>query len=322
VESAIAQIWQSVLGVARVGRHDNFFELGGHSLLVLKVLAAIKAALGRQIAMVWIFQAPTPAKLAAMMSGYRTEHAWRHLVALKESGNRRPLFCLNGFDGDVNDYLHIARLTDASVPVYGLRVGSTTDDGILHESPDARLEAYERELRSIQPTGPYRLCGYSFGGSEAFNLARRLEDEGEEVALIMLDAYRPSKWLDVLSWIPRTLSTVRANAVVSTARRKLQSMLSRRARRWRTGRDNDVKDALYKRALNREYKSFSGETILFQSQGFEGWAFQLNFDGHNGWKKYLGGPVTLVPVQAGHLALMIEPAVQSVATRLNTILCS
>jgi amino acid adenylation domain-containing protein len=321
VETAIARIWQTVLGLPRIGRHDNFFELGGYSLLVLKAMAAIKAEFGRPIVMAWAFQAPTPAQLAALVSHDRTNFAWKHLVALNEGGSRRPLFCLNGFDGDVHDYLHIARFLDPSVPVYGLQVASAAEDANIHELLDTRMEAYEQEIRSVQPRGPYRLCGFSFGGSEAFDLARLLEDAGEEVVLILLDAYRPSRWLAVLSWFPRMASMVQAHAVISTAKRKLQNLLTYDVHRWRTGEDKDLRHALFRRARNRKYKPFSGQVILFQSQGFEEWAFQLQLDGHNGWKKYVTGPFKLIPVQAGHSALMKEPTVKSVVGHLNAILC-
>jgi amino acid adenylation domain-containing protein len=240
VETGIAQIWQEVLGLPRIGRHDNFFALGGHSLLVLKVLAAIQARFNRLIVMAWIFKAPTPAQLAALLKSRETARSWNHLVALNEGGKGRPLFCLNGFDGDVNDYLHIARYLDKSVPVYGLQVGAAAVDGTLQASLDARMQAYEQEVRSVQPHGPYNLCGFSFGGSEAFDLASRFEAAGEQVLLILLDAYRPSKSLLMKSWMPRIVSMVKSGTVLETGRRKLQNLFTHEVHHLVTGRDRDL----------------------------------------------------------------------------------
>jgi len=321
VESAIAMIWQELLGLPQVGRHDNFFDLGGDSRLVLSFLTALKTQTERPIAVAWVFQAPTPAQLAAMMGQRRIEHTWKHLVALNDGGNRSPLFCLNGFDGDAHDYLNIARYLDPSVPLYGLEVGTGADSADFHEALDTRIESYLREIRLVQPHGPYRLCGFSFGGSEAFDLARRLEDDGEEVLLLLLDSYRPSKTLVVMSWFPRIVGMFQSHEVLATSKRKLQELFTHEVHRWVTGKDKDLRHALNRRAIKRKYEPFSGRVILFKSTGLEEWPFQLRLDGHNGWKKSFKGPFEMIKLDVGHAAMMREPTVMAVVSHLNAILC-
>ena len=320
-ETTIVRIWQELLGVQRVGRHDNFFELGGHSLLVLKLVAAIKAEFGRPIAMAQVFRAPTPAQLAAVMSEVRVHRPWKHLVAMNEGGTRTPLFCLNGFDGDVDAYLHIARFVDLSVPVYGLELASHGDRDNFRETLESRMDAYLQEIRSVQGRGPYRLCGFSFGGAEAFDLACRLEDAGEEVVLILLDAYRPSKWLEVSSCAPRVLKMLQSGALLRSARRQIRKLFSVEEHRWLTGKDKDLEQALRRHAMRRKHAPFHGRVILFKSTGIEEGAYQLQLDGHNGWKKYVKGPFDVIQMQAEHDALMKEPTVQSVVGHINRILC-
>jgi amino acid adenylation domain-containing protein len=320
-ETAIARIWQELLGVQRVGRHDNFFDLGGHSLLVLKLVAAIKSEFGRPIAMARVFRSPTPAQLAAVMSEARVHPTWKHLVALNEGGSRTPLFCLNGFDGDVDCYLHIARFVDPSVPVYGLEIASQGDRDTLRETLESRMESYVKEVRGVQPQGPYRLCGFSFGGAEAFDLACRLEQAGEEVVLILLDAYRPSKWLEVCSCAPRLVKLVQSGELLQSARRQLRKLFAIEEHRWLTGKDKDVEQALKRHAMRRKHAPFHGRVILFKSTGIEEWAYQLRLDGRNGWKKYLKGRFDVIQMEAEHSALMKEPTVQSVVGHINRILC-
>jgi amino acid adenylation domain-containing protein len=318
-ESTIAGIWQSLLHLPRVGRHDNFFELGGHSLLVLKFLTALKAEYSRRIPVAWVFQAPTPAQLAALMNADHSARNWKHLVPLHDRGERSPLFCLNGFEGNVNDYLNIANFIDPSVPIYGLEVGS--DAAGDFEVLDTRIESYLREIRGVQPRGPYRVCGFSFGGSEAFDVATRLEQEGDQVLLILLDAYRPSKLAVVHSWLPRIVRMIQKREVLLTVKRKLRNLFVHHVRRWVTGTDTDLSHALGRRAMQRQYRSFSGQVVLFKSTGFEDWAFQPRMDGYNGWKNVLKGKCEVIQLQAGHAAMMKKPSVIDVVHHLNAILC-
>ncbi|MEL5450757.1 amino acid adenylation domain-containing protein [Serratia bockelmannii] len=62
-ETLLAQIWQGLLSVERVGRHDNFFELGGHSLLAVKLMAQLRQA-GLSASVQALFSTPTLSALA------------------------------------------------------------------------------------------------------------------------------------------------------------------------------------------------------------------------------------------------------------------
>jgi amino acid adenylation domain-containing protein len=73
LEGTIAAIWQSVLGLEKVGVNDNFFDLGGHSLLLVKVYSQLRTETGMEIAMLKLFEYPTVSSLAAFLSGEVTE---------------------------------------------------------------------------------------------------------------------------------------------------------------------------------------------------------------------------------------------------------
>jgi acyl transferase domain-containing protein len=65
IETTIAQIWQSVLGVTPIGIYDKFFELGGHSLLAIQLISRMREAFQVELSAQRIFEAPTIAQLAA-----------------------------------------------------------------------------------------------------------------------------------------------------------------------------------------------------------------------------------------------------------------
>jgi thioesterase domain-containing protein len=71
-----------------------------------------------------------------------------------------------------------------------------------HATAEAMAAEYLREVKARQPAGPYCLCGHSFGGVVAFEMARRLSESGDEVALVGLfdTTMSPLRW-PLHSWL-------------------------------------------------------------------------------------------------------------------------
>ena len=72
VEQGLAEIWQELLGVDRVGLHDDFFDLGGHSLIATRVVSRLRAAFGVEVPLRRLFEATTIAALAEAVEACRS----------------------------------------------------------------------------------------------------------------------------------------------------------------------------------------------------------------------------------------------------------
>ncbi|MEH2112703.1 non-ribosomal peptide synthetase [Nostoc sp.] len=84
VEKTIADIWQEVLNLEKVGIHDNFFELGGHSLLLVQVHSKLQKRFQRDFLLVEMFQYPTVSHLAR----YFSQETIEETSFIKHSENR------------------------------------------------------------------------------------------------------------------------------------------------------------------------------------------------------------------------------------------
>jgi acyl carrier protein len=74
VEATLCEVFSALLRVGEVGIHDNFFELGGHSLLATQAVSRMREALGINIALRRLFEAPTVGDLAHLIENSNESH--------------------------------------------------------------------------------------------------------------------------------------------------------------------------------------------------------------------------------------------------------
>jgi amino acid adenylation domain-containing protein len=189
---ALAAVYAALLGRERVGADDGFFALGGNSLRAMQLVSRIHRELKAEVNVAEVFLAPTVRRLAARIDrsrGAGPRIGTGPLVALTESGDGPPLFAVHAIGGTVFGYTPLAADLADRFAVYGIEAAGLAEGTAPAASLDAMAEGYLAALRAAQPTGPYRLAGWSMGGLIAFELARRLEEGGEQVALLaLLDA--------------------------------------------------------------------------------------------------------------------------------------
>jgi acetoacetyl-CoA synthetase len=182
--AAVAGVFEKVLGVAPVAADDDFFELGGDSTLAMTLVLDVEATLGASLPMTAPFAAPTPRALAALIA-QQTQAAAGGPQPMKP-GLSPPLFILPGASGTTLELLECVGRLDTPRAIFGLEAAGLHGECQPLDRIEPMAEYQIAAIRRVQPTGPYWLAGYSMGGLVAYEMARRLAEAGETVAMVAL----------------------------------------------------------------------------------------------------------------------------------------
>jgi acetoacetyl-CoA synthetase len=185
IARTVAQVWQGVLNTAVRGPEDDFFEAGGDSLKAIKFLIEIEWALDVELSLTLINEAPTFARFCQALREHRTSR-YVPLVPLKSGAGLPSVFFIHGLGGNVSELFPMTRRMTYAGAVIGIQARGLSGEDPPHSSVEAMAAEYLREIKALQPKGPYYLCGYSFGGLVAFEMAQQLWESGDEVGLIGL----------------------------------------------------------------------------------------------------------------------------------------
>jgi amino acid adenylation domain-containing protein len=192
LEGQLGQIWSRILNIRAIARDDNFFELGGNSLLALRLFEQIQKVCGQNLPLATLFAAPTIAQLAEVMRDQGWSAPWSVLVNIQPRGTKTPFFCIHPVGGNILTYYSLAAAMGDERPFYGLQARGLDGQQTPATSIEEMAADYLREIKSIQPDGPYYLGGHSFGGFVAYEMALQLEKNGEKVAVLaLLDCLGP-----------------------------------------------------------------------------------------------------------------------------------
>ena len=199
-QETLCRLWQDVLRRDRVGIHDNFFKIGGHSLLAVQLTSRVRSAFAIEMPLSVLFATPTVARMAkhiAAANGHEGPRSSQVLVSIQSQGSRVPFFCVHAVGGQVISYAELSQEMGLEQPFYGLQSPPANFSPESDISIEQMATLYNREIRSVQPVGPYLLSGWSMGGLVAWEMAQQLMKEGETMGLLaLMDTTPPSGYLE------------------------------------------------------------------------------------------------------------------------------
>jgi amino acid adenylation domain-containing protein len=186
LESKLVAIWESILRIRPIGVTDNIFDLGIDSVLAAELFARIEKTIGKNLPPGPLFQAPTVESLAALLRASEAQQKWTSLVSIQPQGSKTPLFCVHGGAGTVLLFNALARHLAPERPVYGLQARGLYGRDLPHSTVAEMAAHYVKEMRSLQPRGPYLVGGWCFGGIVAYEIAQQLQRMGEKLDLLVM----------------------------------------------------------------------------------------------------------------------------------------
>ena len=186
VEACLTSLWEDLLGQRPIGVSDNFFEIGGNSLLAARLSVAIEKAFNARLPLASFLRAATIKQQAHLLRERQSRALWSSLVPIQTRGAKPPLFLVHLVDGNILSYRDLVRHLPPDQPVYGLQSRGLDRNNPISTRIEHMARGYVTEIRRMHPSGPFALCGWSFGGVVAFEIARQFERQGRAVALLAL----------------------------------------------------------------------------------------------------------------------------------------
>ncbi|TCO55606.1 non-ribosomal peptide synthetase [Actinocrispum wychmicini] len=339
LELELVALWEELLAVRPVGVTDDFFDLGGNSLRVIRMLGRIKQRYGHDLPVSVMFSGgATVERLARELRRGDEPRIWSPVVAIRETGDRPPLFCLPPAVGNALSYVDLARHLPADQPVYGLQAIGLDAGQQPERSLEAAAKRYADAIRTVQP-GPYRLAGYCVGSVTALAVAHQLLTEGEDVEMLAVldggppnldNGFEQAYEADIAAWFAWELGrAANRDLVIDPTDLRQGTPVAKTVLAQAIAHDvlppgTDLEqlarllatfDASVRAVRDYEPKPFPGRVVAFQAADEPPDTSPVNR-----WEPLAGAGLSIEKVPGDHYSMMRPPHVEHLAAALDHLL--
>lgn len=343
VSETVGEIWRSIFGVDSLSGENDFFQLGGDSLKAIDMILEVERRTGRRIPIGTLYGASTLDRFAAAVDGIEADDKTPMVTPLNQKGSSRPLFLIAPAIGGVFHYREFWQYLGDKQQSYCLEPRISTRGEHSYASVEEMAGCLVKRMQVVQPEGPYRLCGYSFGGSLAWEMARQLTQAGESTeCLIAFDSivrgresFQPKAREDLRFWLSQLITAWqdhRANGQWLNAGNILRQVMRKIAFKLRGGRNGGIPPGIAEaegagEVENRvqedlraryDYGTWEGELIFMRAREQLTLHRELTYD--LGWKGRPLRGLRIIPVPGNHLKIMSPPASIEIAGKVARIL--
>jgi amino acid adenylation domain-containing protein len=314
LQAAILQCWRHVLGMEDLGPEDNFFHAGGHSLLAMRMMAELNQAVGYELPIGLLVEAPTARQFADAATRSKDLRP-RHLVTIQPEGSLPPLYLVHHVYGNVLIYRDLASHFAPHRPVFGFEPPVDLVHRAQRYSFEDLASIYVSEIRERHTAGPIHLGGFSSGSAVAFEMARQLKDLGYAVGVLGLidgEVAAPGPRMPLLVRYAKKARGKFYRIVFKLGdevalgsrwfvQKRLNFVLEKYRMRALKGLASPggltVYEALSLAESDYQPKPYSGSAVLIR---FRKEAAQFDYDPYMGWSGLTTGGLVVIDVDGNH----------------------
>lgn len=312
LEHKMIDIWRKILKKSDIEIDKGFFNIGGDSLTATFLSVEIEASFGKYIPVSLIYENDTIEKLVRFLIYKEEVNFYLHLVPLQTAGNKQPLFAIDTIGGSIPYYRRIAEYLGKEQPVYALRLDEDYSE-FVPETIEQIAANYVKEIRRVQPKGPYFLMGYSLNGTIAFEVAQQLYRQEQEVALLAMLDTRNHKRYPLNTLRQRTAFFIRRLRAVPTWNEKIgyiSDMLCRKITKMMQGSKELTKEGKRWQRIAQYRNSFyiplryPGKLTLFRAIGEP--FFVKATEAELGWNGMADGGLVVYETPGDHISMLTD----------------
>lgn len=332
IKRRVFEIWENILDVPNIQDSSDFFTLGGDSLAVMIMIQRVENTTGITAAYGTIYTHSRAGDFIRELLKQSRDDWLPYATPMRISGTLPPLFMIPAAQGGAFHFRELVPLLSINQPCYCLTPRIAANGEHNYQSIPHLASLCVELIRSLQPQGPYRIIGYSFGGVLSWEIAHQLEKAHEKVeTLIMCDSsadHYKLRWdgkttfKEIFNVLAVGIEThCRNNAIphfkniISLSRDKVTNIIKYRLRKKQPHNQFDMFSS-HGLTKDYHYSQYLGKLTLLRARNQRTVRRALDYE--LGWGPLLKlDKLTIYPIKGDHVNFLLPPSVCDIAKKIN-----